>query len=526
MNADVSEPTPPQDRAPPAGGTGVRTSATGRSQLLLAGGFLATLLVSLVSTMLLGRALSPAVFGFYGLIVALFAFARDLMDLGASATAAREMALRPDREVPMLEALVVWRRSLGVALCLLILLLALVQTDPDRRWMLVATGLTMLALGPIAFSALFQARQAHGAATLIYFLSQVFMLALVLTMLSRGLADAMLVVPVILRELFVIVGIALIGHRMLGMRLQPGLRGRQLSPFLRAAGFWAGAALCRHVGVQTETFMLYLLRPAAELGAYSAAYRPLFPMLTLVWLTALPLIPLFTRAAAHSRQAFGEVVAAVLPMAVVVGVTVASFGVVLAAPAIDFMYAGRYLHGPLDASVSLAWLAVSMAPDFLLAVCSVALLALHREREVCLVMLVALLMRCMANLLLLPMVGYAAAAPIAAGTELLTCAGLAWLLHLERRRRMNGTPMPAEQRDEPQPGRWLTAVLAPPVAAVLTWAVAAALDLSTLPHLGAGLVLAAGLGGWLLTSRVGRDYFAALQASESRTAGQYGKAAA
>ena len=86
------------------------------NQLALVAAFAATVALGLALTVVLGRSLEPADFGFFALVVTLFAFARDAIDLGSSATAARDMARNPRAEIELLEGLHYVRRIIALAL--------------------------------------------------------------------------------------------------------------------------------------------------------------------------------------------------------------------------------------------------------------------------------------------------------------------------------------------------------------------------------------------------------------------------
>src|ERR1700757_1232848 len=101
-----------------AGGENARMSAQRSpnvAQAILLGGAAAQLGLSLLVTIYLARALSPAAFGFFSLVGSIFILARKILDPGFNDVAARDIAHQSQRERPILEGLMAYRRVAGIA---------------------------------------------------------------------------------------------------------------------------------------------------------------------------------------------------------------------------------------------------------------------------------------------------------------------------------------------------------------------------------------------------------------------------
>lgn len=471
------------------------TQSAARSQFVLLGGFAGGLIISLAVTVLLGTSLAPAEFGFYALIITLFGFGREAIDLGTSSTAAREIARDPSQERPLIEGLVVWRRLMGLLIALAITGLVVIEEDPIRRLVLAATAAAIAAMGPTAVQAAFQARQAHLGPALLHLATQTFMLAACVLLLGAGSRGPEIAATVVVRELLVLVGIVILGRRLIGYRVVPGLRRRDLRRFFASASIWAAAAFCRHLYVQSDMLSVFLFREEAELGALAAAYRPLYPAFTVAWLAVVPLVPVFA-AAFQDRSQYCRLLRHAFPLALGVGALAAAFTGTLADDLVALFYGGQYQNPPLGAATAMRWLAGALAPGFAVAVSAVALLAAQREGSVLKVSASGLAFKVVCNAILVPFYGFEVAALTTAVTEWAVFVALGGLLL----------------------ANW---PVAPPVRSLLlavvpaTLVAALGLALPGLPAVRVGIGAAVSMLGilWILVSVVGRDYFSALRMS-------------
>src|SRR5688572_24253117 len=138
-------------------------NAVTRSQALLVSAHAARLALSIVIASLLGRGLSAADFGFVALLSSLYIVAVEILDMGTTAAATREIAARPARERETLSALLALRRLMAAAALAAILLLACSDyvPRPDQRIVLVAAAAGVFLLHLHAYQLVFQLRQAY-----------------------------------------------------------------------------------------------------------------------------------------------------------------------------------------------------------------------------------------------------------------------------------------------------------------------------------------------------------------------------
>lgn len=458
------------------------------SQFVLVASFGVTAALGLALTVLLGRHLDPADFGFFALVGAILAFSRDATDLGTGTAASRDMARDPASERVLLEGLYFVRRAVAFLLALAVAGFAAAEHDPPRRAVLVGTCAVLAIMGSTAWMALFQARQALQGPALAAVTTQGLLLAGCAWLVALGYGAAPVTGLLVLREAAYVAAIAWLGHRLLGSRIVPRLHAVRVRAFYAAAGAWAVAALLRHLFVQTDVLSIYLARGEAELGSWAAAYRIVSPVAALPWVVVAPLVPLLV-----SRQATGgapQVLASALRLALGVGSLLAVCGFAVAPDLVAILYGGRYASGDLAAEPALRWIALGLAPGCLCAVLAAGLLAAGRERSVLAVSAAGLAFKIAANAILVPRFGFVAAAMTAAAVELLAALGLWW--------HVRGIAAPLSSG-------LAQALLPAALAALAAWAVAAGI---ALPAMRVVLLTLAGMAGLalLLRSDTGREY--------------------
>jgi O-antigen/teichoic acid export membrane protein len=401
----------------------VRPGSASRSQALLLLSFAGRLAMGLGLTIVLGRHLSPDGLGFVTLVGTLFVAAQTIMDPGTANLVVREVARDPARERPLLEGLWAWRTVLGAGLGLTVLVLAATEERP-RSLALLGVAVVLLASGPGALRPVFLSRQAMEGPVSMTLLLPALVLAGGLGLAWSGAAAPAFAWLVVAREALTLLATWLLAVRLLGYAPRPGLRGRGLWPFARAAGVYGAAVLIHELSGPLDVMLVRGLCGEAALGAYAAAARPIGPLLQLPHLLMAPLLPLLA-AGGDTRRTLGR--AATVFAAI--GLAGGGLGIALSRDLLDLLYRGRYLAGELDAVAAFAWLSLALALAFAAAPFATALLAAGRERELLLLAGLGLLARVAADLLLLPRHGFTAAAAVNAGTQallLLGALGLTW----------------------------------------------------------------------------------------------------
>ena len=135
-----------------------------RSQALLAAAHAGRLLLSLVTAGVLGRNLAPGDFGFVALLSSVYVVAVEVLDMGTTAVATREIAAQPAKERETLEALLALRRLVSTAAFAALLGLACSDyvAQREQRGVLAFAACGVFLLHLHSYQLVFQVRQAYG----------------------------------------------------------------------------------------------------------------------------------------------------------------------------------------------------------------------------------------------------------------------------------------------------------------------------------------------------------------------------
>lgn len=386
-----------------------------RSQAVLLAGYAVRLALALGVTVILGRTLSAAAFGFFTLIATTFFVVTIVFTSGTSQIAVRELARRPERERPLLEGMLGWRLLCAIPLSGVVLIWAANEPDSERRLVLIAVAIVIPLMVPSALMPLFWVRQEQGGPVLIRIFSQTLVLAGSLVFRALQVTGPLFAVLPALRALTNSIGVGWLAIKRLGYLPRPRLRGVGLRPLLGQAAVQAAVGLVQMAYFHVDVFMVLVLAGDAELGAYSAAFRPINPLLALPSLFVMPLFPMLTRAA-QDRARLSRIVRSAATLLLGIAALAAAAGVVLANDLIDLLYGGRYGDGSLDASPALAWLSLAFGIFLSTSIFSTALLADGRERLLLRFALLGLAINVVGNVILIPIWGFTAAAFVTAVT--------------------------------------------------------------------------------------------------------------
>lgn len=243
------------------------------------------LLLFVLATVLLGRWLEPAAFGFVGLISGLFLAAQEILDMGTTAVTTRQVAQQPSDERDLLNALMTWR-------CLLSLVLAAGVTlwgcwgpvqQAEQRWVLFSAAVVLLFMPWSSYHVVFQTRQAFGrASTLALATQSTFLISGIALLKTPFLAWATAIsaggamgLAVITREWLQLWGSRWQATQLLGYRLRASWSSPGLRPLLRKAWLFGLAGVSYKLSALTGVFSLDLAGTprAGHLQCRSAAVR-------------------------------------------------------------------------------------------------------------------------------------------------------------------------------------------------------------------------------------------------------------
>lgn len=393
-----------------------------RSQVVLLGGYLGRLVIALAVTAVVGRSGSDA-FAFFTLVGTMFYMVHLLFDLGTGSVVVREITRHPERERPLLEGMMGWRRLSGCVAAAVIFVWALSEEDQGRRIVLFCAAAALTVMAPGALSPAFLVRQVQGGLEAGRFAGQALVLVGSIAFRILGVAGPFFGLLIVMRELLVVVWVRLLAASLLRHKLRPGIRGKGLGTFMAMAWIPAAAAVFQSVYFQIDVFFVLSLRGEEELASYAAAFRPVRSLLVLPGLFMFPLLPVLTAAARSERALYSNLIRNAAFLLLGVGALAGTGGALLARDLLQALYGGRYLDGVHDAVPALRWLSLAFALVCGTSAFHTALLADGRERLLLRLALLGVGINVAGNLLLVPAYGFTAAAFTTALTVFVVGAG-------------------------------------------------------------------------------------------------------
>jgi O-antigen/teichoic acid export membrane protein len=405
-----------------------------RSQLVIAATEAIRFALLLFLTSTLGRNLAPDDFGFVTLVPTIYLFAHTVLDLGTGALIARESVRRPERERPLLEAALAARSLGGGVIGLVVAAFALAEPDPARRVWLVVTALTLPALAPAVIGAAFRIRQDQAGPAALSLVTIGLMIAAVLLGLRADLPGPAFAGIYVLREVVNGAGLWLMARARHGLRLRPGLAGRDAGRFFLASIPQNTAVVFQIASLNAGVFGTRLALGETQLGAYSAAWRLVSPVLLLMGALVAPLLPVLAQAARDPGR-FRRVLAPSVACGAGIGALGVAFVFAAGRDALRVLYDSpesvKFSSGPLDAGPVLLMLGFVFAAVSVGAVATTALLCLDGDRQLRSIAIMALLVNVAVLSFSLPRHGRVAAAAGLLAAEVLTAV---WALAATRAR--------------------------------------------------------------------------------------------
>ncbi len=387
------------------------------SQLIIILSTVLRLVSALALTMLIGRLLAPADFGFYALVITLFVMARELMDVGSTSLAVREVALDPEREQSILETLVGLRVVTGTFLAVTCLVLAWQQNSLSHSLILSAVALAIPLLAFGALGVVYQLRQNLLPPAVILLTLQYGLLAGCFLLYFWQAPAWAYPGLLILREVLGLLWLKIHAGKTLGYSIKPYFGVQKMRSFLRKAVVVGAAAAMYNLYFYIGPLLIWFLRPAAEMGAYSAAFRPISQLLSFPLMLMLPLLPVLTQFAATDRRALQKQASCFIPLAIGIGAIGAVTGLEVSTDALLILYGDNYIAGSLSAVGTLKILSLSFAFSMATSVVIMFLLALGLERILVLLCSVGLIVNLLCNIFLLPIYAFPGAAMATLATE-------------------------------------------------------------------------------------------------------------
>lgn len=409
-----------------------------RSQLVLIGVTLTKLCISLLITILLGRILDPGEFGFFSLVNTIFIVSRDLLDLGTGNVAAREIARNFRKEEAVLESLLGWRAVLGIVLAIICIEFAMQQSVDYQKWVLCSAAAVLAIMYLSAFNTVFQVRQAHEGPALLEIASQVSLLSFYAVLFWLQAATIFYPLLIVIREAVTVIGKKILAVRMLGYGPKPKFHGKEFRAFRGKALIFGMAALMYNIYFHSGTFLIWYFRPVEELGVYTAALRPIYPLLLFPWLLMVPLVPVLTQMAQNNGKRFVAQVKAILLVAIGIGAVGMVCGISLADTMLALLYGDKFIHGELSAIEAFRLFSIAFGFACVTPAFATMLLAKGKEKLLLKLTFLGLVINFSANIAFLPHFGYLAAAMSTVLTEVAVCFGGGLLIIKSLRPIQNG----------------------------------------------------------------------------------------
>ena len=376
----------------------------------------ASLALSFMGWALMARGLGPSSFGFVQFGVSVTFFVAFLTDLGLTTLGTRELA-RSGGGPLLIGRILGLRLLLAVAAAGIaaVLFASLTPGEDERRAWLVLMSTVVAS----AASAVWILRAQNKAASL----------AIVDVAASAVLFGGALLLVNAEQDLLIAVGVFALAQwiatamslRSVGDSgwLRPVLRGSL--GLLRRAAPLGVAVLAITVYYYADSTLLGLLRTPEEVGFYGAAYRLVFPWLTVASTVGLLAMPQLAEALDRGTP-IRPLLDRMAKLSMSLAIPVAVGGTVAASTLVTLVFGERYSPAALPFSI-LIWSCVTV---FANAPFGFLLLARHRDRAYMLIALAGAAVNIVLNLALIPRIGMTGAAIATISAEVVVLGAMLW----------------------------------------------------------------------------------------------------
>jgi len=226
------------------------------------------------------------------LITSIYLVALEMLDMGTTAVATREIAAQPARERETLAALLALRRLLSAVVLAAIIGLACSNyvAEDSQRIVLVVAGCGLFLLHLHVYSLVFQLRQAYGRLAALALASQLAFLVACAAALRFHAGGVVVGLLVVAREVLQVLASRWMAVRMLGQQLRAPWLQPEIWRLLKAGWMIGVAGLSYKFATYAGGFILWEISAPEALASFNAAQRLLAPMADMAWLFVTPLI--------------------------------------------------------------------------------------------------------------------------------------------------------------------------------------------------------------------------------------------
>jgi O-antigen/teichoic acid export membrane protein len=396
---------------PEAGPAAIRGSA------LRGAGYLAGVVLSIVSVPLLIRHLGVSEYGRYVTVVSLVTIVQGITDVGLGQIGVREYSIRAGGERATL-----MRNLLGVRLVLTAIGVALatafagIASYPEAVVLgtLLAGIAMVLTVLQGTFAVPLAAQLRLGWVTALELLRQVLSVAAIIVLILAGaelLAFLAVMVPVAIVVLAVTVAVV-----RGTMPRRPAFDRREWLVLLRAVLPFAAAVVIGSLYLRITVVLLSLLASAAQTGYYATSFTVISVLIAIPALTVGSTLPVLARAARDDRDRLDYVLQRLVEVTLITGVGIA-VTLALGAQFVVRVLTGSGTGPAIDVlqieSIAIVTLFVGSALQY-------GLLAMHRHRSLLVMSAVGLVASVVLTLALAPSLEARGAAIAFSGAELFT----------------------------------------------------------------------------------------------------------
>jgi len=370
------------------------------------------LALNLVASLALIRYLQPAGYGDYVFVLTIASLFALLSDLGLSKIAVRESS-RDESATPAILGTVIAGKLMlaAVAAVLVQITLAVLGSRAEIRIAVGVASLLYVTEAFLSIAVVFQLRLRMEYEAAIAVFVQAVDTALILVLIASGAGLALLVgAPVVSGAVGCVLAFA-IARRKFGTRIELDLRRL---PHLLIESAPIGVTLVFAIAyLKLDSVMLAVLATSTDVGLYGSAFRPIEYLLLASGILITPMFPLLARWYAVEQARFAFVYWRATDTLIAVFLPVPVLLLWSARPIV----AGVFGESFAPAAIAMQILGLALVLMIVSAWQSFALLAAGRQRLTVLYDAAALVLNVSLNLVLIPRLGFVAAAITALGTS-------------------------------------------------------------------------------------------------------------
>jgi O-antigen/teichoic acid export membrane protein len=384
-----------------------------------------------LSVIVVARGLNVSVFGTYNYLLAFAILFQFLADFGLVNILVREIAHRPDELKPLVGSAkgLMW---VIFVLAIPILAVAVVIQDipPTVKAQSFVMGIASLTLlQGVSYAAVLRAFEDMEFNSIGYTLHKAVLLGFIVISLRLGYGLWGLVLANLAANLLLWVYYAqVVGWRFkLWVSLNKDIK--LWKAIIAEAIPHGGGLLLRQVGWQLDSLLLYWLATAYSAGLFGGPYRLLLAARLLSMILVLPLYPVLVRLAKSSLKEFWISYDRALKWLICLSAPGAALFIFAPTIVVRTILGAKFLA----AAPVLQWFGLAFVPMFASALFPYVFTALGRQRGFFFITGVALILRLVLEIWLIPKFGYMAACVIAASCEILPFTAFLVLVLIWRR---------------------------------------------------------------------------------------------